>query len=228
MQNTLTEIDLCNLALDRVGGYSIQNINDTKNPNSIVLNRNYDNTVRSLLAQFEWDFAVKRIIPTPVPPEFETIYETINGETTEKKILKRNGIWVDGYCCYKLPDDFSRLSMYFFSAVYPYRTNQYVTGYNYFRSNTHLYTRNPLAELVYVGSTPSIKDYSQLFIDTLVSSLAVKVAPKIKGSEVDMRILQQEYMFNLKLAKKNQMLQMEASSTGMSELQEGRISYFGM
>lgn len=83
-----TAVDICNLALDRIGQNSAVNIDTPTTPSEDVCARHYDQTRRELLREYIFNFARKPVILT-VNPNAPTHPEFVNG--------------------YNLPNDFVRL-----------------------------------------------------------------------------------------------------------------------
>ena len=105
MLTTLTYTDIANMAIDWCGGaLSIQSIDDQNNPDAIVCARNLPQAIRSELDKYEWAFA-QRVVPAVL--EQDESYK------------------IDGYFCYSLPDDFSRVSMYLLPEFCFIRTSQF-------------------------------------------------------------------------------------------------------
>ena len=209
MTNTLTQTDICNMALDIVGGMNIQNIEDQSNPNALLCKRHWGQCVRAEISKYEWVFA--RTVVTPQEVDYTAYPEA----------------QINGYIAYHLPADFSRLSLYFFSEMYPYRKNQYDLGHNYFLTSDYLYTRYPLTTLPYISFTTPIAKWDTLFCDVLAAALAIRIGRKIMGADEDVSFLYSIYRQNVSDARRKQVLQMEPSGTGTTETQRSRLVYYG-
>lgn len=209
MTNTLTATDICNLALDWCGGLNIQDIEDKNNPNAALCKRHFGQCVRAELNKYEWTFARK--FKKAIAVDYEAYPDAE----------------IKGYIAYHLPTDFSRLSQYFFNEFYPHRTNQYQMGHNYFLTAEYLYTRRPIDTIPYVSQEPAPKDYPTLFCDMVAMSLATRIAKKIAGADADMQFLESFYDKKVREARRQNVLQLEASPTGFSDTQIARVGYFG-
>lgn len=209
MTNTLTATDICNLALDWCGGLNIQDINDQNNPNAAICKRHYGQCVRAEINKYEWTFA--REFKKAIAVDLEAYPE----------------VEIRGYIAYHLPEDFSRLSQYFFNEFYPYRTNQYQPGHNFFLTAKYLYVRRPIDTIPYITQEPPIKDYDVLFCDMVAMSLATRIAKKVQGADADMSFLEGFYDKKVRDARRQNVLQLEPSPTGFTETQIARVGYFG-
>lgn len=191
------------MALDWVGGaISIQDIDDTNNPDAVLCKRNMMIAVRSELDKYEWAFARKRLI---VP---ETLDE-------DKQI--------PGYHCYLLPRDFSRLSMYTFFDYMPKCTLEYAPGHFYFIQDGCLYCKVPVPVLKYNSNDVDISKWHSLFCDVVALNLAQRIAPKIKGMDADIVAFENMYRQKLKDARRLELIGTEAQQGGVSALQYQRI-----
>lgn len=208
MTNTLTITDICNMALDWIAGNNIQNIDDTNNPNAVLCKRHYSQCVRAEIDKYEWTFARK----------FSTLAAVDLTEYPDAAI--------DGYTAYHLPPDFSRISQYFFSEFYPYRKNQYDMGHNYFLTSDYLYVRYPIGKFPYISTTTPISKYHSLFCDVVAVALAQRIAKKIMGDDADIVFLESLYKKNVGAARRQNVLQLEPSATGMSDTQAARLYSF--
>lgn len=56
-----SQVDICNLALTSIGGEAITAI-DEGTRGARLLNRRYQPTLHALLREFEWNFAIKRVV----------------------------------------------------------------------------------------------------------------------------------------------------------------------
>lgn len=198
--NILTITDICNCALDMVNGQNIQDIDDETNPNAELCKRHFASDLKAELSKGEWTFARRFIKPALA--------------------IDQN---IPGYNCYVLPNDFGRLSLYFFSQMYPYRSNQYDRCSNYFLTSKYIYTRMPLEELPYITEEPNMEELDPNFIKMLEATLAVSIAPKIMGTDANVDFLYKIYLQYKHIAMRNGLLQMEASATGYSETQLARL-----
>lgn len=203
--NLLTVTDICNAALDMVSGNNIQDIDDETNPNSELCKRHYSQVLKNELSKGEWTFARR--------------FTKLAGIDYEAHPEAK----VEGYYGYVLPRDFARLSLYFFSQFYPYRSNQYDRYQNYFLTSKYIYTRRELSELAYITDEPELQEFDSCFIEMLESMLAVKMAPKIMGSDANTDFLYKLYLENKHVAMRNGAMQMEASPTGFSDTQLARL-----
>ena len=203
--NTLTYTDIANMAIDWCGGsLSIDSIDNPNNPDAIVCKRNLPMAVKSELDKFEWTFARKK---TPA----------ILDETEENQI--------EGYYCYYLPDDFSRLSMYlmFTRNGYDFPVSEYQRMPTYLVENDRLYFRWPIKNIFYTSNNVDIIRWPSLFCDVVALNLAQRIVGKIKGLDADISFFESLYKQKLKDARKADMITLEATQGGESILQLNRI-----
>lgn len=208
--NTLNYTDIANNAVDWCGGaLSIQDINDTNNPLAVLCKRHLGQCIRSELDKYEWVFARKfeKAIPVDL-----TAYPKAE---------------IDGYIAYHLPQDFSRLSLYFFNEFHPYRTNQYQHGHNYFLTADYIYTRTKLDTLAYVSNNVPIEKWHSLFCDIVSLALSERIAGKVQGLDANVSFINSMYKDKRKDARKLDLIQMEANPTGRSDSQQARVQFVG-
>jgi len=210
MFNTLTYTDIANMAVDWAGGsLSISDINDPNNPLAILCKRHIGQCIKAELDKYEWVFARRFVRAVPVDigayPEAD----------------------IDGYIAYHLPQDFSRLSLYFFNVFYPYRTDQYQFGFNYFLTSKYLYVRTKLDTLPYVSNQVPIAEWHSLFCDIASIALAERIAGKVQGLDANVEFLNSLYKNKKRDARKLELLQMEAKPTGRSDSQQARVRFIG-
>lgn len=210
MSNTLTLTDIANMAIDWCGGaLSIQSIDDQQNPLAILCKRHISQCVRVELDKYEWVFSRKF---TP---------------TIEVDLTAHPEAEVKGYFAYYLPQDFSRLSLYFFDDFYRYRTNQYQWGHNYFLTSDYLYTRRKFDTLPYVSNETPISKWHSLFCDMVAIALAERIAGKVQGLDANVAFLTALYKDKKRYARKLDLIQMEANPTGRSDSQQARLTCYG-
>lgn len=203
--NLLTYTDIANMAIDWCGGsLSIDDIDNQNNPDAIVCKRNLPMAIKSELDKFEWTFARKKIPAVP-------------NEDEEYKI--------EGYFCYDLPDDFSRLSMYlmFTRNGYDVTMNEYRNAPTYFIENGKLYSLYPMKTIYYTSNVVPMEKWPSLFCDVVALNLAQRIVGKIRGLDADISFFESLYKQKLKDARKADMITMEATQGGTSILQYQRI-----
>ena len=203
--NILTYTDIANMAIDWCGGsLSIDNIDNKNNPDAIVCKRNLPMAIKSELDKYEWTFARKKI-----PAVLDLIEEH----------------QIEGYLCYELPDDFSRISMYlmFTRNGYDPLVHEYDTAPSYFTEEGRLYTKFPLRVIYYTSNDVPIIKWPSLFCDVVALNLAQRIVGKIKGLDADISFFESLYKQKLKDARKVDMITLEASQGGESVLQRNRI-----
>ena len=198
-----TFTDIANMALDWCGAsLSIDDINNKTNPDAILCRRNLEQSVTTELDKYEWTFA-----RTTVPAE--------KNEDEDCKI--------DGYICYNLPKDFSRLSMYRFFDNYDYVQHEYDHGPNYFIQNKHLYTRFEIKYITYQSNNVPITEWPALFKDIVALNLAQRIVGKIRGLDGDISFFISLYKEKLKDARRQELITTEAVHGGLSSLQVNRF-----
>lgn len=202
MLTTLTYTDIANMAIDWCGGaLSITNIDDPNNPDALVCARNLPQAIRSELDKYEWAFA-QRVVPA------------VRDESPDKQI--------DGYFCYSLPDDFSRVSMYLLQEFCPISQLEYSRRHSFMVRQNRLYTRFPLVKIPYISSKVPISEWPSLFADCVALNLAQRICGKMKGPDADISFYENLYRVKLKDARRLELIQTEASHPGMSVLQYNR------
>lgn len=202
MLTTLTYTDIANMAIDWCGGaLSIQSIDDENNPDAVVCSRNLPQAIRSELDKYEWAFA-QRVVPA-VRDESEAMQ-------------------IDGYFCYSLPDDFSRISMYLLPEYCPMLTGEYHRGHSFMVRRNRLYTRFPIVKIPYISHNVPIAEWPSLFADCVALNLAQRICGKMKGPDADISFYESLYRVKLKDARRLELIQTEASHPGMSVLQYNR------
>ena len=196
MLTTLTYTDIANMAIDWCGGaLSITDINDKNNPDAVVCARNLPQAIRSELDKYEWAFA-QRVVPA------------VEDKTPE--------VQIDGYFCYSLPDDFSRISMYLLPEYIPIRTSEYARKHSFMVRRNHLYTLFPMLKIPYISHDVPVSEYC------VELNLAQRICGKMKGPDADISFYENLYRVKLKDARRLELIQTEASHDGMSVLQYNR------
>lgn len=203
--NLLTYTDIANMAIDWCGGsLSIDSIDNQNNPDAVVCKRNLPMAIKSELDKFEWTFARKK-------------QPAVLDETEENQI--------DGYLCYYLPDDFSRISNYlmFTRNGYHLPVDEYRPVPSYLIENNRLYVLYPIKTIYYTSNNVDIVKWPSLFCDVVALNLAQRIVGKIKGLDADIAFFASLYKQKLKDARKADMITMEAAQGGESILQLNRI-----
>lgn len=203
--NLLTYTDIANMAIDWCGGsLSIDSIDNQNNPDAIVCKRNLPMAIKSELDKFEWTFARKKI---PAVEDFDEDHQ------------------IDGYFCYELPNDFSRISMYlmFTRNGYDPKISEYGRSPTYFIEEGRLYLLYPIKTLYYISNEAPIESWPSLFCDVVALNLAQRIVGKIKGLDSDISFFEVLYKQKLKDARKADMITLEATQGGESILQLNRI-----
>lgn len=203
--NLLSYTDIANMAIDWCGGsLSIDDIDNQNNPDAIVCKRNLPMAIKSELDKFEWTFARRKAVAIP-------------DETEENQL--------EGYYCYHLPNDFSRLSMYlmFTRNGYSYPVSEYQNRPTYLVENDRLYFVYPIKYVFYTSNEVDIVKWPSLFCDVVALNLAQRIVGKIKGLDADISFFENLYKQKLKDARKADMITLEATQGGESILQLNRI-----
>lgn len=155
MANTQTTI--CIKALDIIGEKSITAITDNT-PRAQALNREYESTLREVLAAAPWQFAKKSVVLTPnlTPPPFR---------------------WTNGFT---LPADFIGVVMFNGSHVWA------VTSGLFDLSDGSIVTNASACNLEYVYYQTDTSKYHPLFCTALSTLLAARVAAALRedGAEL--------------------------------------------
>lgn len=198
-----TFTDIANMALDWCGAsLSIDDINNKNNPDAILCCRNLKQAVVTELDKYEWAFARVTIKAEPIDDE---------------------NCQLPGYLCYKLPDDFSRLSMYTFFDRYTLNVSEYQMGHTYLVQNKHLYTKFPLEYISYQSNNVPISLWPALFKDIVALNLTQRIVSKIRGTDADISFFISLYKEKLKDARHQELITTEATQGGFSTLQLNRI-----
>lgn len=203
--NILTYTDIANMAIDWCGGsLSIDSIDNQNNPDAIVCKRNLPMAIKSELDKFEWSFARKKVPAV---------------------LVEDQECQIEGYLCYSLPSDFSRLSMYlmFTRNGYAFPVNEYERTPTYFIEDGFLYAKYPVKTIFYTSNDVPMDKWPSLFCDVVALNLAQRIVGKIKGLDADISFFESLYKQKLKDARKADMITMEATQGGESVLQLNRI-----
>ncbi len=137
--------ELVNLALIRVGGERITDLNDQNSTEAVIANVIYNNTRRALLRSHVWRFAIKKIELAQLvdAPEFEFTY------------------------AYSLPSDFIRIRQ-----VYNPNSNWQVIGNQIHTDDNELFLEY-VADITDVNLFDPL--FSELFTLKLAYELAYKI-----------------------------------------------------
>jgi hypothetical protein len=163
MPGPASAVDICNLALDRLGTDTISSILTPVSEKEVVCARHYDKTRKQMLRRFVFNFSRKLDTWTPDPtvtPAF-------------------------GYTnAYALPNDFIRLM-----AIGDVSINQDVPGRLYAMSDNYLYCDSGQVSTAgdmnveYIFDAQQVIKFDALFVDVLVLQLAKNMAYKFTNKQ---------------------------------------------
>jgi len=167
----ISKIDICNMAIDKIGGQTISSFEDKNVPNAEFCKRWYDNLRIALLRIHNWNFAKKYITLTP------------NSETPI----------INYSYCYDLPTDYIK-TVNIFTTTDTLLAKYDIVGRKLYCNYDGLY-------MIYISDIDNISQFDPLFIDTLTIMLAKSLAFKTNLKSDIKSILQAEYMSALKMAQ---------------------------
>ncbi len=153
---------ICNLALSRIGAKRLAYTGTTETDldanttlEAIVCNLNYEQTVDALLSSNWWGFARESVVLVrdTETPPFEWAYQ------------------------YILPADFLRLR-----SVYEGSMSN-INNYSYIIEGGKFKTDETTVSLRYIRKVTDIKEFTPLFIEVLILSLALKFMPALAGTK---------------------------------------------
>jgi len=151
MSSTATsKVDICNLAMDHLGGGVIVNIDTPSTEQEIKCARWYDVTRRALLRSHPWTFARKRA--------------TINRDTTDPE----HG-WADAY---NLPSDLIRLNFIGDDSVMDYKTTYALEGKQLLKDNSGAAS----IDIGYTYDAVDVTTFDALFVDLLAVEISWRVS----------------------------------------------------
>ena len=175
MPQPISEIDVVNLALDRLGHHPGSSISNPQDAVEFVMSRWYQQTRREMLRKYIFNFARKSVLLTasanaPTHPEFS------------------NG--------YALPNDFVRLltigDRVLYGGAIPTNFFDFNQGFLYCDDLTDQGAAAvPAAALQvnYIYDVKLVQAFDPLFLKVLVLQLAVNVCKKVTGKEPSERLL---------------------------------------
>lgn len=155
MSAPTSEIDICNLALDELSQGPVTSITDPQTKAEDLCARHYDQTRRTILRKYNFNFS------------------------TKLKVLTKSGIKTPAFGflnAYKLPNDFIRfraLGDISINADTPRRLYRLQEGFIF--TSTALGNGDTI-QTEYIFNAIDISKFDPLFIDVLVLSLARKLA----------------------------------------------------
>lgn len=150
-----TEVDLCNMALGKIGANRIT-LDAQGSPDGIQCNLHYEQTRDALQRMYHWSFANARaqLVVDATAPAFE--YDVR----------------------YPLPDDFLRMR-----SDYTIDDSQAI-GDRYTIEGNWLLTNDDEVDLCYVKKVTDPDDFDPLFKELMVLSLAVKMLYPLAGVSI--------------------------------------------
>lgn len=165
LSETLSETSLCNMALVKMGGKKINNVETGTSVEAITCRLHYEQARDSLLRSHYWRFASARseLTQDSTDPDFE---------------------WDNQF---KLPDDFLRLkSIYDTTLVDNTRHSFAIEG-------QRLLTNDNTMEIRYIKKVTDVTEFDPLFIEVLILQLALKLIGSLAGGHPKLQdIIQRE------------------------------------
>ena len=158
---SLTETNICNMALGRIGANRILNIDDTSEDSTqnVLCQLHYDQTRDALLRSHWWRFARERVelVDSGVTPDFEWDYQ------------------------FSLPDDFLAMRSIYEDRVSDENIDPYeLEGKTLLTDESEMFIR-------YIKQVTDPDDFDPLFIEVLVLQLALKLVSPLGGGEPRLR-----------------------------------------
>jgi hypothetical protein len=150
-----SKTEICNLALDLIGGGVVINVDSPTDPTEELLDRWYDQCRRKCLREHPWNFAQKRasLAASSTDPAFG---------------------WSKSF---PVPNDFVRLLQIFGSE------NQIISSEQYeFEGGNILSNNDSVLNIKYVYDITDINRFDPMFIDLLVHEIALMAAYKVTES----------------------------------------------
>lgn len=151
----MTETEICNMALGRVGAKRLNNYETDASTEGRLCRLQYPQTLKSLLRSFDWSFARKRA--------------TLS-EDTDDPLFE----WDHQYV---LPSDFSRLLMVNEFDISDGLEDRWTI------EGKRILTNYDTMNIVYIRDGITVNEFDPLFIDTLVLRLALKIIPPHLGTK---------------------------------------------
>ncbi len=175
-----SSIELCNLALLKVGQNTISSLSasEDKSVQSLLCRYNYDQSRQSLLSQYQWSFACK-----------EAELQKVSDGSSFKYDYK-----------YTLPGGFLRLV-----TLYDSSKNEIiaVTHYKplYDIQENYIFTDIDGCKIKYVFDLENVERMSPLFKNALVLDIAIRITKTLNDSTTYLQALQAEYQVTFAQAK---------------------------
>ena len=186
-----SKIEICNLALSRIGQNSISSLKDTSSVQAQFCNMIFEQAKSALLSQYNWTFAIVA----------DKLNQIDNSEDTFKEYDYK----------YALPEGFLRLVCLYND------TNDIIiqtphTKPIFVLEGGFVFSDYPNCKLKYIKDIDNISIFSPLFIDCLVLDLAIRLTKLFNDSSTYLQQLQVEYITQLEKAKQSDCKQTTLSS----------------
>lgn len=169
----VSKIDICNYALQEIGGDVITSLTEGT-PNARECNLRYDSARRSLLSMHPWNFAIKRA--------------ALNANAT-------GPLFNYGYA-YTLPTDFLYMVMTGLEEQFQSPTTQLVNSALYVHDvpesggidkyrieGNNLLSYDDNVKIIYVADIEDVQLFSKTFVELLSRYLASKIAYRVTGNK---------------------------------------------
>jgi hypothetical protein len=184
MAKISSEVEVCNLALLKIGQNSISELNGNSDiPLIQICNLVYQQTKSELLSQYNWTFALDREILSKV-------------EVTDQKNMFRYKY------LYALPEKFLRLI-----DVYDGLDKRMVSISNgrppWELQGKYIVTDSAFCKVEFVKDTDNVSRMSPLFIQCFVTAIAIKLTKMFNDSSTYLQLLMAELEQELQKAKIN-------------------------
>lgn len=154
-------IEICNLALSNIGNSrSINNLNE-QSKEAGACDLHYESCRDSVLADFDWNFATKRVALADTanpPPDWQYAYQY------PTDCLRITEIMVPGH---RYPTAAMRI--------------QYEVGADYAGTGKLIYTDQPSAWLKYVSRVADVNMFDAIFVEALAWRLAAAINMQLTG-----------------------------------------------
>ena len=179
-----SEVEICNLALDRIGGSEIQSLEDNT-PEARLCQRVYPRIRDRMLQVHPWKFATKRVklVKTSNTPA-HTFTTEFQLPTDYLKMILFNDFFVGRFIFFS-----GSATDNFFGADLLFK-----------REGDKILTNDDVANLIYVFRETSTGNFDDTFVEVLADRLAWRMAYPLTQSRTLTKDLRDEYNQNMQEA----------------------------
>ena len=185
-----SKIEVCNLALSRIGQNSISSLEDDSSVQAQFCNMVYEQSKSALLAQYNWTFAISSA----------KLVKVDNTEDDFKEYTYK----------YALPEGFLRLM-----CLYDNNNHEIVPVPNtkpiFKLEGKYIFSDFSDCKLKFIKDMDAVAEFSPMFIDCFVLDLAIRLTKLFNNSSTYLQQLQMEYLQQIAKAKISDCQQTELS-----------------